>query len=573
MDLSEGGKIPIFIGVTGHREIRPAEMPGLEKKVSKFFEAIRQLCPGTPIVVLSSLAEGADQIVARVALEDHKAGLIAPLPFPKEEYEKDFQGQTLEDFRKLLGDRPAPIVPAPDGVATAADGQRSRMYAAAGAYVVKNCNILLALWDGVRSGKTGGTAAVVGFAEEGIPEPYQVKRGLLDELETRPVYRIPTLRKNSAPSIEAGEPQKFKEFLKENPAIKMTLENIELFNSDIDACKKRNAKKFMQDREQSREYVLVGKRMKELEDASLLETEERLLGFYTFADTLANYFRKRNEFTLQCLFTLALLAVLGFEVYAHKVPHWGVLLIYPGMLLIASGIYYFSIEKGKTHQKYFDYRALAEGLRVQLFWRISGLKDQARDYYLHKQKNELGWIHRAVQAYDTLASLKGDRRDKPTRAGLKMAYHLWVDAQSDYFIGKVDEETPSIEIEKNVKNWMFLTGMAMAFIVAAADIFFHGDERYTHLHHLLIILMGLLPAAAAAMGGYADKMATSAQTKRYEWMKGIYSTASGRINGCIDQGDYEKAQAMILELGKEALEENADWVIMRRERPIEVPKG
>jgi hypothetical protein len=148
-----------------------------------------------------------------------------------------------------------------------------------------------------------------------------------------------------------------------------------------------------------------------------------------------------------------------------------------------------------------------------------------------------------------------------------------VEDQSGFFKDRVTKETPKIQREKHVRSGLFLAGMVLAFTVAAADICFHGDEGYSHLHHLLIIFMGFLPAAAAAMGGYAEKMATTAQTKRYEWMTGIYGIASERIRGSIEQGDYEKAQALVLELGKEALEENADWVIMRRERPIEVPQG
>jgi hypothetical protein len=34
---------------------------------------------------------------------------------------------------------------------------------------------------------------------------------------------------------------------------------------------------------------------------------------------------------------------------------------------------------------------------------------------------------------------------------------------------------------------------------------------------------------------------------------------------------YQPAQHLIEELGKEALEENGDWVLLHRERPLEVP--
>src|SRR5207249_3830010 len=47
--------------------------------------------------------------------------------------------------------------------------------------------------------------------------------------------------------------------------------------------------------------------------------------------------------------------------------------------------------------KYLDYRALAEGLRIQFFWQLADLKDSVADYYMRKQKSELDWIRNAVR--------------------------------------------------------------------------------------------------------------------------------------------------------------------------------
>ena len=44
--------------------------------------------------------------------------------------------------------------------------------------------------------------------------------------------------------------------------------------------------------------------------------------------------------------------------------------------------------------------ALAEGLRIQIFWRLAGISDAAADHYLRKQRSELDWIRRAMRAHD-----------------------------------------------------------------------------------------------------------------------------------------------------------------------------
>jgi hypothetical protein len=49
--------------------------------------------------------------------------------------------------------------------------------------------------------------------------------------------------------------------------------------------------------------------------------------------------------------------------------------------------------------KYQDYRALAEGMRVQFYWRLAGLKLSVADHYLRKQRSELDWICSAIRVW------------------------------------------------------------------------------------------------------------------------------------------------------------------------------
>ena len=60
-------RVPLVLGVTGHRDLAHDDLPNLEAEVAKFIADLKRLCPGTPLVVLSQLAEGADRLAARVA--------------------------------------------------------------------------------------------------------------------------------------------------------------------------------------------------------------------------------------------------------------------------------------------------------------------------------------------------------------------------------------------------------------------------------------------------------------------------------------------------------------------------
>src|SRR6476659_6435903 len=93
--------LPVVVGVTGHRDVRQEDIAALEKLVGEFFQELRGKHPHTPIVVLSALADGADRLVARVALAGG-LDLLAPLPMSRHLYELDFDAESKKDFAQLL---------------------------------------------------------------------------------------------------------------------------------------------------------------------------------------------------------------------------------------------------------------------------------------------------------------------------------------------------------------------------------------------------------------------------------------------------------------------------------------
>ena len=86
-------RLPLVIGATGHRDLCDKDLPDLEREVKAAIKRLK--CqylhndPETPIVVLSSLAEGGDRLIARVAM-GLGAKLVAPLPMAESEYRRDF---------------------------------------------------------------------------------------------------------------------------------------------------------------------------------------------------------------------------------------------------------------------------------------------------------------------------------------------------------------------------------------------------------------------------------------------------------------------------------------------------
>lgn len=131
-----------------------------------------------PCNLLTGLAEGADQLVAEIAL-DSGWQVEAILPMPLSEYEKDFNDQAaLARFRTLLARChhiiEIPLAAAVDrdilSISTPRDGViREQQYRNLGRYLVEHAKTMLLLWDGdATSPKPGGTAEVKLMCDEAL---------------------------------------------------------------------------------------------------------------------------------------------------------------------------------------------------------------------------------------------------------------------------------------------------------------------------------------------------------------------------------------------------------------------
>lgn len=60
--------------------------------------------------------------------------------------------------------------------------------------------------------------------------------------------------------------------------------------------------------------------------------------------------------------------------------------------LSISGIWFIVYNRKRIEEKRYDYRALAEALRVQIYWSVAGLNRSVAHDYMQRQKDELNWI-------------------------------------------------------------------------------------------------------------------------------------------------------------------------------------
>ena len=195
------GRIPLLVGVTGHRDLRDEDLPRLRSIVGKIFTDLKAAYPSSPIILLSALAEGADRLAAHIAL-DQGMELIVPLPMALEDYRTDFKTAASQaEFAGLLKKAKlvfvAPDVPGFQPVESGQDEPRSWSYARVGNYIVKYSHILLALWDGDSAEKTGGTSQVVRQKREELPYAHRSDWAILDPSQSDAIFHVVTPRQSN----------------------------------------------------------------------------------------------------------------------------------------------------------------------------------------------------------------------------------------------------------------------------------------------------------------------------------------------------------------------------------------
>ena len=546
----------LVVGVTGHRDLRDEQLPGLRAQVRDFFLGLRRDYPALPLTLLSPLAAGADQLVTEVARE-LGVRVVAVLPVPVTMYYADFEEPgARETFDRQLAHAEVmelPLRPATEAEAIAQAGHaRDLQYAQAGIFASSHCHILLALWDGEPSGLLGGTAQVVSFHLEGsMPEAIDRRQSaavMLGLDEETLVHHIPAGRRGGQPV--AGPARWLTSGSQRHPH--------ERIPPAFDQVFRRHAE-FLADRERYRDDIASAV----ARDGSACPIQRQFVA----ADWLATTYRRRVGRVL--LATYLVTGMMGFAFIAYSDILAQDLMLYVFLALFAVGVAINAVaQRREWHRKYIDYRALAEGLRVQSYWRRAGIVDSSRpsfahDNFLQKQDVELGWIRNVMRG----ASVDGMLVPlSPGRDGLVPVMREWIgapgaDGQLDYYLGTAAKRAVQHRRTELLASICLWTGIGLSLVLALFARLLDGQ-----LQNLLVAAMGLLSLTAAVHEAYAYKKADKELIKQYRFMARIFGAAQRRLALC--RSDEERRQ-ILRTLGEAALAEHAEWTLMHRERPLE----
>ena len=564
----------LTIGITGHRDI-PTEDEALLKPIIKSrLLHFQTTYKETPLLVLSGLAEGADRLVVEVA-DEMGIAFAAILPLPKDDYATDFnEPGSKQDFYKWL-DKAAWFETLTQ---TTTEGNvsysRNACYEQLGFYLTNNSHLLLALWDGDKQEKTGGTSQVVRYFLQGVSGKSEDKTTALNLPSYRPVEHILT-RRLSQPNaigneqigaVETRWPQvTFNDDAWLEKRWSLSLLSLGTFNHDMQQFGQTNPEAVLT----SRQYLLGDDTV-----YSTLDTKaQRIADLFAISDAMSSFAQSHRHKNFVALVIFALSAVVSQQSYGFFLQ-WYLLV---GSLSLGGLSFwlYQQSQRQRLEEKYLDFRALAEGLRVQFFWHIAGVNLSAADFFLREQRDELEWIRHAITATE-LQSPKETHKKAHC-----WIIERWVRDQRIYFIGdhfkgRLGKARIDARAEKKLTRQMklcFFTGLGLMLISAIGYEWIYPElsmEWKSLLLNGLLATSGAILCMVPSIKIYLDTMAFDEHAKRYLRMGQYYGLCEKQLER-LDEAHAVEIDQLFIDIGKQALIETGDWLLLHRQRPVKVP--
>lgn len=562
----------IRIGVTGHRKNLPdsevlmskiKQLLGFNKpgeiitltnsSLIKFYSnRVRKTCEANakdiPLVytILSSLAEGADRIVADAVLDLPNSKLDVVLPLDVNDYINDFQTEeSKKEFHDLLNQADFTYSlksSLPSKNISTAELQESRniAYLKAGQYIVDHCDVLIAVWDGKAAKGKGGTAEIVNYArQQQCPiiiisslDPNQITFDLTKELSFEPVQKLISLTSahTNSDSIKSAIINNFGEFYNE----------------------------------ENQETHFVG-------TARIEKLKNYLLPLFALADLQAMRSKRIFENTGLIVYALSFLAVTTILIAVIFHLNHLVAFIIEFILLLSILLIIKTANQKGFHKNWLANRFLVEKLRSTVYLFVAGvpLEKLSLRQVNKKQREQYGW---AIDAYneikDQLNKINSFDKNNPSLNEINnYIKNTWIDGQLNFQKKYATKNTKwNLNLEKG-GVWLFRAALFLAGAHIISSFIRNNGLHLTMLEELMTLITLLLLPLAAAFDGIRNQREFSRNASRSESMLQRLSELKEKYEAVDTTEEFYK---LLRETDTIMLQENQDWMLLMQSSELEV---
>ena len=585
-NLTQDGKLPIMVGVTGHRDLVPEDIPQIREQVIKTLQEIRERCgDGAPVIMLNAFAEGADLLCADVAFE-MGMDVYALLPCPPDRYEKSFEDKTMIPKLREGLKRAKRVIIASDleenkeGIRQVKFiGDIDYEYRQLGINMASNSHILLALWNGAAPvDKFGcGAADIVKFALEQnyfcgdnfyrpslsndcavawipIRRMKDMKAGA-GETACAPQQRVWLSGKFATADKEGSCASDYTRTETMPPFLEEVIDKTCAYNSEgVDT---------------------VPSKPKLWKDVEELDAYHKALrAHYIKADELS-YSVNQKKYNI-LLFSIALLGTLialFFTLYDDASIRWMIVLCTVSLCVLLLITNYG--RRKKVLEKYVGCRAFAEALRTQFYTSMivqEGYPEVVCDLYSCTQKANFSWISKAIKAIGVLNGRSAMNVDRSEVIDVWLGNNSKPTGQLRYHSGSIHKNRRKAQLNANVSSairvitvliyfLIFAFEVVSAILAASGETWFWDGNMVGEFpwRSFGVILMGTAAAGSLLFSEYLGKLSYDRKADDNKNMISFYFFACERWKDVSAMNNEAAVKKFVLEIAREEIVENGIW--------------
>ena len=522
---------PFFVGLVGHRKLREEEVDRIQREFDQQIALLLKRLKSTRIIVLTSLAEGADRIVQSSMYRD-KLSVCAVLPFAQREYAKDFSsGKASSEFKQALTDCDYVITyPEADTSKRYLGKARDKGYRDCARWISDNSNLLIVVWDGKKPGKVGGTGDTVEYRLEDIAsKPLKYSRG-------SGIFHIQASNGRSDFKIDCE-------------------------------CKGHSA--------DSAEYLDYLSELERL-NARIIPAQSTIKD-----DQLQVYFKQfdgsavllQKQFRRRTILLLSLgVLTLTFAAFQQATFELGWLLATGGVLAVTLFLWW-RLTHSRTKIAFETFRFVAEVLRIQIWWNQMGINRNIlnEDLESHDVNDTVYLLLSNVLMFSTIHNSDLHRlRHHRKAASTDKSGITWIEEQIAYLSGAEGADGSILRTLKSAKRSLRFSIAALCF-AGAIQVF----STVTHMQNPMTdippteiaikVLFSLSLAVAAAFAAFEEALSNKQISSLYELKLRRLAVAVAQLKKANPDLDRK---TVVTHVGIDALAESLRWFQLKSEREI-----
>lgn len=528
------------LGVTGHRDVHAAAVAEAVREVLRRIEEVLAPSEPTPLrmTIISPLARGADRIVAEEVLRA-KGRLEVITPFPLDEYRKDFDGAADRlEFDTLLG-KAADL----KQLETRPSNKRERDdgYFHCGELVVEQCEILIAVWNGL-PGEPGGPTDVIEYAlkrerliiwihSKNPTEPARIVRAM-----TRAEGELhidPDAFPHRASAISAGYVQQ-----------KGYCGDPNLREADLE-----RALASMQ------ESVAQAAARSGVPADDLMTAVKPLLREHVRADLLAIAYQRRQLFVTEAVVYLAAAAVTaGIAQMLFSLDHRLIWLEVVAMVAIFA--FWGGSHLGRWHERWLHDRFLAERLRTAIYTSIIAARasDDRSDAPLPFYRGPHHWMAMTLRVLRRRAAAATPH--VPLDTMKRFLCDAWLAPQRDHHVRNAEKKRKQAHERHRIGLVLFALTLIMAAL-HALEVF----EPSSRIAPWITLLALISPAWAGAIHATISQLELERVAERSSRMAVVLEEVAHELSRARDDDELRRVVRKAAEVM--ATENHEWWVLLR----------